>query len=116
LEWKVLSGVVFVRSPSVRNICYNRKLNITLNFMFHMYDKKIYKYDATCSLPPPPCHKLSHLFGSPTPSSETYFMDGPITLFFPNMVIQVVRLLGRPRMSNFDAITAEVTISGHKAV
>src|SRR6218665_1238395 len=21
-------------------ICYNRKLNITLNFMFHMYDKK----------------------------------------------------------------------------
>src|SRR6218665_3438873 len=23
-------------------ICYNRKLNITLNFMFHMYDKKMY--------------------------------------------------------------------------
>src|SRR6218665_3823989 len=33
-------------------ICYNRKLNITLNFMFHMYDKKIYKCDVTCSLPP----------------------------------------------------------------
>src|SRR6218665_1566328 len=30
-------------------ICYNRKLNITLNFMFHMYDKKIYKCDVTCS-------------------------------------------------------------------
>src|SRR6218665_3518760 len=27
-------------------ICYNRKLNITLNFMFHM---KIYKRDVTCS-------------------------------------------------------------------
>src|SRR6218665_1642391 len=24
-------------------ICYNRKLNTTLNFMFHMYDKNIYK-------------------------------------------------------------------------
>src|SRR6218665_2585216 len=30
-------------------ICYNRKLKITLNFMFHMYDKKIYKRDVTCS-------------------------------------------------------------------
>src|SRR6218665_2250652 len=36
-------------------ICYDRKLNITLNFMFHMYDKKIYKCDVTCSLPPSPC-------------------------------------------------------------
>src|SRR6218665_3056227 len=30
-------------------ICYNRKLNITLNFMFHMYDKNLYKRDVTCS-------------------------------------------------------------------
>src|SRR6218665_3047493 len=30
-------------------ICYNRKLNITLNFMFHMYDKYFYKLDVTCS-------------------------------------------------------------------
>src|SRR6218665_1175945 len=30
-------------------ICYNRKLKTTLNFMFHMYDKKIYKRDITCS-------------------------------------------------------------------
>src|SRR6218665_3494079 len=27
----------------------NRKLNITLNFMFHMYDKNLYKRDVTCS-------------------------------------------------------------------
>src|SRR6218665_1829217 len=27
-------------------------------------------------VPPPPCHKLSHL-GPPPPSSVTYFMDGP---------------------------------------
>src|SRR6218665_2602056 len=30
-------------------ICCNRKLNITLNFMFHMYDKNLYKRDVTCS-------------------------------------------------------------------
>ena len=28
--------------------------------------------------PSSPCHKLSHLLGPPTPSSVTYFMDGPI--------------------------------------
>src|SRR6218665_1274313 len=42
-------------------ICYKRKLNITLNFMFNMYDKKMYKRDVTCSCPL--CHKLSHLIG-----------------------------------------------------
>src|SRR6218665_2648447 len=30
-------------------ICYNRKLNITLNVMFDMYDNKMYKSDVTCS-------------------------------------------------------------------
>src|SRR6218665_1822501 len=30
-------------------ICYNRKVNITLNFMFHMYDNTFYKRDVTCS-------------------------------------------------------------------
>src|SRR6218665_1952327 len=59
-------------------ICYNRKLNITLNFRFHMYDKKNYKCDVTDSRPPPLCHKLSHHLGPPPPSSVTYFMDGPL--------------------------------------
>src|SRR6218665_1309594 len=43
-------------------ICYIRKLNITLNFMFRMDDKNIYKCDLTCSLPPSPvtnCHTFS---------------------------------------------------------
>src|SRR6218665_2997437 len=35
-------------------ICYNSKLNIALNFMFHMYDKNLYKRDVTYSLPPSP--------------------------------------------------------------
>src|SRR6218665_590383 len=66
--WKVLSGVVFVHSPIYQNTCYNRKLSITLNFLFHMYDKKMYKCDVTCSLSPhSPCHKLSHLLGPPSP-------------------------------------------------
>src|SRR6218665_3825178 len=50
-------------------ICYIKKLNITLKFMFRMYNKKIYKCDVTCSLPL--CHKLSHLLGPPPPSSVT---------------------------------------------
>src|SRR6218665_3959404 len=56
-----------IRKHLLENICYNRKLNITLHFMFHMYDKKFYKRDVTCSWPPPPCHKLSHLLGHPPP-------------------------------------------------
>src|SRR6218665_2932038 len=55
--WQVLSGVVFVHS---------RKLNITLNFMFRMYDKKNYKCDITCSLPPPPVTSC-HTFSDPLP-------------------------------------------------
>jgi len=53
--------------------CYIRKLNITLNFMFRMYDKKI--ISVTSHALYPPCHKLSHLLGPPPP--RTYFMDGP---------------------------------------
>ena len=49
-------------------ICYDRKLNITLNFMFHMYDKSFFKCDVTCSLSPSACHKLSqYLLGPPPP-------------------------------------------------
>src|SRR6218665_4047021 len=49
-------------------ICYNKKLNITLDFMFCMYDKICYKCDVTCFyLLPSPCHKLSHLLGPPPP-------------------------------------------------
>src|SRR6218665_446579 len=81
-SWRFLSGgfvrVGFCPFPLLSQyICYNRKLNITLNFMFYMYDKNLYKRDVTCSFPPSPCNKLSHLLGPPLPSSVTYFMDGP---------------------------------------
>src|SRR6218665_1410312 len=44
--------------------------------MFHIYHKRIYKHDVTCSLPSP-CHKLSHLLEHHPPSSVTYYMYGP---------------------------------------
>src|SRR6218665_3573554 len=47
-------------------ICYIRKLNITLNFLFRMYDKKIYKCDVTCFLPPPLVTNC-HTFSDPLP-------------------------------------------------
>src|SRR6218665_45467 len=55
---RILSGgfvrVGFCPFPLLSQyIYYNRKLNITVNFMFHMYDKNLYKRDVTCSLPPP---------------------------------------------------------------
>src|SRR6218665_908052 len=59
-------------------ICYIRKLNMTLNFMFRMYDKKFISVTSHALYPPPPCHKLSHLLGPPPPSSVTSFMDGPL--------------------------------------
>ena len=60
-------------------ICYNRKLNITLNFMFHMYNKIFYKCDVTCSLPPSLCHKLSHLLGPP-PHKRDVLYGRPINI------------------------------------
>ena len=51
-------------------ICCNRTVNITLNFMFHMYDKKCISVTSPASDPP------SRTPG-PLPSSVTYFMDGP---------------------------------------
>src|SRR6218665_1816454 len=57
--WSVFPGW-FLSVPLLSEyICYNRNLDITLNFMFHMYDKEMYTRDVTCSLPPPPvtnCH------------------------------------------------------------
>src|SRR6218665_3877823 len=58
-------------------ICYNRKLDITLNFMFRIYDKNLYKRDITCSLHPLPLSQTVTPSRTPSPSSVTYFMDGP---------------------------------------
>src|SRR6218665_2445992 len=57
----------FCLSPLLsENIRYNRKLNITFNFRFHMFEFFL-KCDVTCSWTPSPCHKLSHLLGPSRP-------------------------------------------------
>jgi len=47
-------------------IRYNRNLNITFNFRFRMYEKKLKSVTSHMLLDPSPCHKLSHL-GTPPP-------------------------------------------------
>src|SRR6218665_2160235 len=59
-------------------VCYIRKLNITLNFMFRMYDNFFYKCDVTCSLPPSPCHKLLHHLGPPPPLERDVLYGRPL--------------------------------------
>ena len=49
-------------------ICYNRKLNIAINFGFHMYMYDNFFISVTShALDPLPCHKLSHLLGPSPP-------------------------------------------------
>src|SRR6218665_1625544 len=65
LEGFVRGG--FCPSPLLSEyIHYNRKLNITFNFRFHMYEFFLKCY-VTFSWTPSPCHKLSHLLGPPPP-------------------------------------------------
>ena len=90
LVWRFCPGVFclegFVRggfcpSPLLSEyIRYNRKLNITFNFRFHMYEQILKSVTSHALGPPPHCHKLSHLLGPPPPSSVTYFMDGPLLI------------------------------------
>jgi len=64
---KVLSGVVLsVPPPLLEYLPYNRKLNITFKFTFHMYDKKCKKCDFTCSWTPPSFTNC-HTFSDPLP-------------------------------------------------
>src|SRR6218665_2726750 len=75
-ENKVSSGVVLSVPVLSEYICYIRKLNITLNFMFGMYDKKIHKCDVTCSLPPPPVTNC-HTFSDPLPLERDVLYGRP---------------------------------------
>src|SRR6218665_2028525 len=59
-------------------ICYNRKLNITLNFMFRMYDKKNYKCDVTCPLPPFPLSQTVTPSRTPSPLERDVLYGRPL--------------------------------------
>src|SRR6218665_2412885 len=60
-------------------IRYNRKLNITFYFRFHMtcMIQKVNKSMTSHALDTPPPVTTCHTFSDPSPSSVTYFMDGP---------------------------------------
>ena len=67
-------------------IHYNRKLNITFNFRFHMFEFFL-KCDATCSWTTPLCHKLSHLLGRPLPSQAWRTLwTAPIAMQSPEVL------------------------------
>src|SRR6218665_2830149 len=76
--------MVFVRPPFYQNTS-NRKLNITFNFRFHMYE--IFIKSGTSHALGPLCHNAlgpplsqTHTFSDPLhPSSVMYFMDGPVS-------------------------------------
>src|SRR6218665_3878304 len=55
--------------------CYNRKVNITLNFMFHMYDKKC--ISVTSHAPPPPVTNC-HTFSDPLPFERDVLYGRPL--------------------------------------
>ena len=59
-------------------IYYNRKLNITWNFMFHVIDKKFISVTSH-ALTPSPCHKLSHLLG-PLPLERDVLYGRPLVV------------------------------------
>src|SRR6218665_37023 len=70
----------FCPSPLLsESIHYNRKLNITFNFRFHMYEIFLKSVTSHALGPPSPPLTNCHTFSDPLPpSSVTYFMDGPI--------------------------------------
>jgi len=72
--WKVLSGVVLSVPFLSECIRYNRKLNITFNFRFHMYEikKKVWHHMLL-----EPSVTNCHTFSDPSPLRVSYFMDGP---------------------------------------
>src|SRR6218665_1576718 len=64
----------FLSIPLLSNyIRYNRKLNITFNFRFHMYEKNLKSVTSHALGPPLPCHKLSHLLGHPPPERDVLY-------------------------------------------
>jgi len=73
---KVLSGMVFVRPLLSEYIHYNRMLNITSNFRFHMY-QNLFKVWRHMLLDPSLCHNLSHL--GPPPLERHVLYERPLS-------------------------------------
>ena len=78
--WKVCPGW-FLSVPLLSEyIRYNRKLNITINFRFHMYAffLKCDVTDVTCSWTPSPVTNC-HTFSDPRPLERDVLYGRPLT-------------------------------------
>ena len=76
--WKLLFVVVLSVPLLSEYIRYNRKLNITLNFRFHMCEKNLKSVMLHVLVPPPLCHKLSHFLGPPPPLERDALYGRPL--------------------------------------
>jgi len=56
-----------------------------------MYDRNLYKRDVTCSGPPSPCHKPSHLLGPLPPRAWRTLWTAPRFLHYSQMVTDFFR-------------------------
>src|SRR6218665_1541910 len=77
--WKVSSGVVFVLSVPFLSeyIHYNRKLNITFKFRFHMYE--YFKSVTSHAIGPPlPPVTICHTFSDPSPLERDVLYGRPL--------------------------------------
>ena len=73
-------------------ICYNRKLNITLNFMFRMYDKKCISMMSHALYPPPPVTNC-HTFSDPLPLERDVLYGRPLCILLAREIMtQIVSI------------------------
>src|SRR6218665_3706320 len=80
-------------------ICYNRKVNITLNFMFHMYDNSFISVTSDALDPPPPLSQTVTLSQTPSPLERDVLYGRPLAQRAP---------LSRPEIYCRDLLDAEI--------
>ena len=77
--WKVfVRGGFYPYSLLLKYICYNRKLKITLNFMFHISDKNFFISVTSHALDPHPSVTNCHTFSDPLPLERDVLYGQPL--------------------------------------
>ena len=81
----------FCPSPPLSEyIRYNIKLNITFNFRFHIYEKKIEKCDVTCSWTPSSLSQIVTPYRTPSPKLDVLY-GRPLTVHWTSHQRERVR-------------------------
>ena len=83
-------------------IHYNRKLNITFNFRFHMHEIFLKSVTSYALGPPSPCHKLSHLLGPPPPRAWRTLWTAPMGM------CRIVTFIIYRHVQNFVLVRSEM--------